>query len=90
MKREFINRKYKWLYVIDFILVILIFVVIVSSKDIEPIENSITTSNELLTTYLSSNYFEKDIEIEEVITEDKIEEKKNIKEKNKEKKSNNN
>ena len=84
MKREFINRKYKWLYVIDFILVILIFLVIVSSKDIEPIENSITTSNELLTTYLSSNYLEKDIEIEEIITEEKVEEKEIIKTETKE------
>lgn len=90
MKREFINRKYKWLYVIDFILVILIFVVIVYSKDIEPIENSITTSNELLTTYLSSNYLEKDIEFEEIITEEKVEEKEIIKTETKENNSNSN
>ena len=70
------NNKY--IYIINALLVILIVISFVSTKNVEVDTTSVITKNDSLMTYLRSNYIEK-IEQEEQVEEDKIKEEKQIK-----------
>ena len=73
-------RNYdKYIYIINFILVVLIFISFVTLENVEVDSNNVITKNDSLITYLKSNYIE-NIKLEEEIVVEKIEEEKNKKE----------
>ena len=60
-------RNYdKYIYIINFILVVLIFISFVTLENVEVDSNNVITKNDSLITYLKSNYIE-NIKLEEEI-----------------------
>ena len=68
----------KYIYVINSILVVLIFISFVTSKNVEVDTSSIIIENDSLITYLRSNYIENIDKQEEIIKEKKEEEKQTV------------